>query len=198
MATHSSRKADSSSTDRIEIRASLGVICGVSLVLLACGIDFGEAADDTELLKGISFQGEIVSGKPLTLVLEYAQQYAVKVVVKCDLLSVTDIPTVTPLPTETVSPLVIRRTPEPTLPKIPRVRPTPTNKIMEILGTTLQPNEDGGPVGEATPVLGTIERRFFAPRPGDYVVWCYTPVDRNNAIFEDLTIPQNQALPSAG
>lgn len=173
------------------MRALLGLICAVSLVLLACGIDFGEAAKETEILKGVTFQGEIVSGEPLTIVLEYAQQYAVKVEVICDLLSVKDIPTVTPLPTETVSPLVIRRTPEPTLPRIPRVRPTPTNKIMKILGTTLQPNEDGGPVGEATPVLGTIEQRFFAPRPGDYVVWCYTPVDRNNAIFEELTIPPN-------
>lgn len=175
----------------MEMRALIGLICAISLFLLACGIEFGEAADDTEILKSITIQGEIVPGEPITLVLEYAQQYPVKVVVKCDLLSVEDIPTETPLPTGTVSPLAIRRTPEPTLPKIPRVRPTPLNKVIEILGTTLEPNEDGGPVGEATPVLGTIERRFFAPEPGDYVVWCYTKVDQNNAIFEELTVPAN-------
>ncbi|MCI0890454.1 MAG: hypothetical protein J4O04_06580, partial [Chloroflexi bacterium] len=102
--------------------------------------------------------------------------------------SVNDLPIETPPATETVSPLALRRTPEPTLPKIPRVRPTPKNKVLEILGTTLQPNEDGGPTGTATPELGTIERRFLAPAPGDYVIWCYTPVDRNNAIFQELTV----------
>ena len=189
MATQSSQIVRSSNAGRIGLRASLGLICTLSLVFWACGIEFGEAADDTEILKSVTFQGEIVSGEPLTIVLDYAQQYAANIEVICDLLSVKDIPTVTPPPTETVSPLSIRRTPEPTLPRIPRVRPTPVNKVMKVLGTTLQPNEDGGPVGEATPVLGTIEQRFFAPEPGDYVVWCYTPVDQNNAIFGELTIP---------
>ena len=36
-----------------------------------------------------------------------------------------------------------------------------------------------------------IEQRFFAPEPGDYVVWCYTRADQNNAIFEELTIPSD-------
>jgi len=37
-------------------------------------------------------------------------------------------------------------------------------------------------------VLGTIQHRFFAPEPGEYVVWCYTPLDQNSAIFEEMTV----------
>ena len=169
---------------------AIGVLGTIALLVAACGIDFGEASSETEIFKGLTIDGPFVAGEPLTVTLSYAQQYAVALQIKCDLLSDEDIPTVTPLPTGTVSPLTLRRTPEPTLPRIPLVRPTPTNKVREIFGTTLQPNEEGGPVGEATPVLDTIELRFFAPEPGEYRVWCYTPRDLTNAIFENLTIPE--------
>ncbi len=162
----------------------------VALFAAACGIDFGEASGETELFKDLTIDGPIVAGESVSLSLSYARQYDVALEVICDLLSVEDIPTVTPLPTGTVSPLAVFRTPEPTLPNIPLVRPTPTNKIRKIFGTTLQPNESGGPVGEATPVLGTFDWRILAPGPGEYVVWCYTPLDLNNAIFEDLTVPE--------
>ena len=164
------------------------VLSVMMLVFVGCGIGFGEEPAETELLKEITFEGPVIAGEAVTLLLDYAQQYPVEVVVKCDLLSVDDLPTATPTATETVWPPLLRMTPEPTLPRIPRVWPTPMNKVLEILGTTLQPNEDGGPTGTATPELGTIERRFLAPKPGDYVVWCYTPVDQNNAIFHELTI----------
>lgn len=167
-----------------------GLVVMLACVLGACGIDFGEASPETEIFKGVTIEGPLVPGEPLTLTLSYARQYPVGILVRCDLLTKEDVPTVTPLPSATLAPLAERRTPEPTLPHIPRIRPTPTTKLFEILGTDLEPYDEGGPVGEATPVLGTIERRFLAPDPGEYVVWCYTPADLNNAIFEDLTIPE--------
>ena len=167
--------------------AALGMF---ALLAVACGIDFGEASSETEIFKDLKIDGPFIAGEPLKMTLSYARQYDVKLEVKCDLLSVEDIPTVTPLPTGTVSPLALGPTPEPTLPIIPLARPTPTNKVQEIFGTTFQPNEDGGPVGEATPILDALEHRFFAPGPGEYLVWCYTPRDLTNAIFEDLSIPE--------
>lgn len=158
------------------------------LLFVACGIGFSEEPAETELLKEITIEEPVISGQETLMALDYAQQYPVDVEVKCDLLSLDDLPTETPLATETVSPAALRRTPEPTLPKIPRVRPTPANKVLQILETTLEPNEDGGPTGTATPELGTFEGRFVAPAPGDYIVWCYTPLDQNNAIFQELTV----------
>ncbi len=169
---------------------AIGVLGTIALLAVGCGIDFGEASSETEMFKDLKVDGPFIAGEPLAMTLSYARQYNVAVPIKCDLLSLEDIPTVTPLPTGTVSPLVLGPTPEPTLPRIPLVRPTPTNKVREIFGITLQANEDGGPVGEATPVLDAIEHSFFAPEPGEYLVWCYTPRDLTNAIFEDLTIPE--------
>lgn len=161
-----------------------------ALLATACGIDFGEASNETEIFKDLTIEGSFVPGGSLAVTLSYAQQYDVKLKIQCDLLSVEDIPTVTPLPTGTLSPLTLVHTPEPTVPRIPLVRPTPTNKLREIFGTTLEPNNDGGPVGEATPVLGTLEMRFRAPEVGEYLVWCYTPLDLNNAIIEELTVTE--------
>lgn len=172
-------------------RSRVGVAALIAMLaagLAACGIDFGEASTETDIFKDITIEGSFVPGEPLTVTLSYARQYPVEVRVRCDLLTKADVPTATPFPTATVSPL--DPTPEPTLPHIPRVRPTPRTTVLEIFGDTLEPYEDGGPVGEATPVLGTLERRFLAPAPGDYVVWCYTPADLNNRKFEDLTIPE--------
>ncbi len=167
---------------------ALAILSVLALVFIGCGIGFGDEPTDTELLKGITIEGPVTSGQTVIMLLEYAQQYPVGVEIKCDLLSVDDLPTVTPAATETVWPPLLDLTPEPTLPSIPRVRPTPKNKVLEIIGTTIEANQDGGPTGTATPESGTIERRFVAPDPGDYVIWCYTPVDQNNAIFQELTV----------
>ena len=158
------------------------------LVFVACGIGFGDEPEGTELLKEITIEEPVISGQLVAVFLDYARQYPANVDVKCDLLSRDDLPTVTPRATETVSPAGVRRTPEPTLPVIPRVRPTPKNMVLEIFEITLERNKDGGPTGTATPELGTIERHFVAPDPGDYIVWCYTPLDLNNAIFQELTV----------
>ncbi len=167
---------------------ALAVFSVLMLVFVACGIGFGEEPAETELLKEITIEGPVISGQAITMRLDYAQQYPTKVEIKCDLLAGNDLPTATPAATETVWPPLLRMTPEPTLPKIPRVRPTPKNKVLEIFGTTLQPHQGGGPTTTATPELGSLERRFVAPEPGDYVVWCYTPLDQNNAIFQELTV----------
>ncbi len=182
------RDSDQYQRHAVQGAAALLVLSVLMLLFVACGIGFGEEPTGTELLKEITIEEPVISGQSTLMVLDYAQQYPVDVNVKCDLLSLDDLPTETPLATETVSPAALRRTPEPTLPKIPRVRPTPTNKVLQILRTKMQPNEDGGPTGTATPELGTLKRRFVAPKPGDYVVWCYTPVDQNNAIFQELTV----------
>jgi hypothetical protein len=166
---------------------SLLALAATTVLVLACGIGFGDEEVETELFKSIEV-GPAVAGEPTTITLEYARQYPVALEVKCDLLSVADIPSPTPLATATISPAERIRTPEPTEPPIPRVRPTPKNKVMEIFGMTLEANDEGGPVGEATPILGVEERRFFAPAAGDYTVWCYTPADQNNSIFEPLTV----------
>ena len=75
-------------------------------------------------------------------------------------------------------------------------------RVAGIFGDTLPPNDSGGPVGEATPRAGVFERDFQAPDlPGRYVVRCYTPLDENNVIFEDLTIrpsPTETPPPTAG
>jgi len=168
---------------------ALAPLLVASILILGCGISFGDEPAKTETFKALE-SGPAVAGQTVDITLEYAQQYPVDIEVKCDLLSAVQTPTVTPLPTETLAPMEERETPEATLAPIPRVRPTPSNKVLEIFGTTLQRNEDGGPVGEATPVLGTLEHSFRAPAAGDYVVWCYTPDDLNNAIFEELTVSE--------
>ena len=171
-------------------QAALLVVVLAGLIALGCGIDFGEASEETEVFKDVSIEGPFIAGEPITLSVEIAQQYPVDLLIRCDLLTMEDVPTVTPTVTETLSALAPRRTPEPTLARIPRVRPTPVNKLMEVLGTTVQPNAQGGPVGEATPVLETLERRFLAPEPGDYTIWCYTPADLNNGIFQDFSVAE--------
>ena len=167
---------------------ALAVFSVLMLVLVACGIGFSDEPEGTELLKEIIIEQPVIAGHLSTVFLDYAHQYPVDVEIRCDLLSTIDLPTVTPRATETVSLAGLRRTPEPTLPVIPRVRPTPKNKVLEILVLAVTANEDGGPTGTATPVLTTVERHFVAPKAGDYVVWCYTPLDQNNAIFQELTV----------
>lgn len=162
----------------------------LALVLTACGISLGAGQDDTETFKRLTVDGDFRVGGSLLLALEYAQQYPVAVDVACDLLEVnpekTATPEGTPGPTDTPTPVVI-----------PRAKPTPANKVLDILVETLPANSGGGPVGEATPVSGVIERAFAAPeRPGRYVVMCFTPNDDNNAIFKSVTIaPASTPIP---
>ena len=106
---------------------ALAALSVLMLVFIGCGIGFGEEPEETELLIEVTIEEPVIAGQAVTVLLDYAQQYPVEVEVKCDLLSVNDLPIETPPATETVSPLALRRTPEPTLPKIPRVRPTPKN-----------------------------------------------------------------------
>ena len=166
----------------------LAVLSVLLLVFVACGIGFSEEPPETELLKEIIIEETVLTGQTVRVVLDFAQQYPARLDIKCDLLSQDDLATATPLPTATAPPGGLRRTPEPTLPAIPRVRPTPENKVLEIFETSLEPHEDGGPTGTATPALGSIERHFIAPEPGAYTVWCYTPVDQNNSLFQELTV----------
>ncbi len=188
----------------------------LAAIFVACGISFSEAPEETELFKRLSIDGDsapidgdsapgdgdsapgdgdsapgdgdFVPGAPLTLLLEYEQPYTVPIQVRCDVLEADPPPT----PDQTPTPMIVLGiliTPEPTLIHIPRIYPTPFNKVIDVLIEDIPANPDGGIAGEATPVPGTIERRFLAPeRPGRYVAKCFTPLDVNNAISEEFTI----------
>ena len=155
-------------------------VSGLMLALLtACGITLSSGEDETELFKELTVDGEFRVGGTLSLTLSYAQQYPVAVDVACELLLVGFKGTPTPKPTPGTPP------PAP----IPNLEPTPVNKVLDILAQALPQNEQGGPFGEATPVLGTIERSFAAPAlAGRYTVRCITPRDENNAISKRITI----------
>ena len=162
----------------------LGVLLAssLSLLVLACGITLSAGDDETELFKDLTITGDFVPYGALTLRLEYAQVYNVDVRASCDLLIVdpdwTPTPKPSPGPTPTATEVVI-----------PRVHPTPSNTVDEILAETLPANSEGGVVDEATPVPGVIERQFTAPGElGQYIVRCYTPDDQNNAIAESFTV----------
>lgn len=158
------------------------------LVLLGtgCGITLSAGDQDTEIFRQLTLEGDFVAGANVVLTLTYTRQYNVDLRFECDLLALDDdlIDGPDASPTPTLEPGV-----EPTALSIPKTRPTPKTKIADIFGDTLPPNEAGGPVGEATPEAGVVKRDFQAPdEPGRYVVRCYTPLDQNNVIFEDLTI----------
>ena len=62
-------------------------------------------------------------------------------------------------------------------------------ELSRILIEDLPPNPDGGPLDEATPVAGEIQRSFAGPdSPGRYLVLCATDEDEDNAIAEEFTI----------
>ena len=148
-------------------------------LLTACGITLSSGEDETELFKELTVEGEFRVGGTLSLTLSYAQPYPVTVDVACELLLVGFKGTPTPKPTPGTPP------PAP----IPNLEPTPVNKVLDILSQQLPNNAEGGPVDEATPLLGTVEHSFGAPeRPGRYTVRCYTPRDENNAISKRITI----------
>ena len=180
-------------------RAGLfGVAAALALlaaIFAGCGISFSAEPEETELFKQLSIdgdsapgEGDFAPGQPLTLLLEYEQPYTVRIEVRCDVLE-ADPP---PPPDYTPTPLIVLGiliTPEPTRVNIPRIRPTPFNKVIDILIDDIPANPDGGLAGEVTPVPGTIERSFLAPeQPGHYIAKCFTPLDVNNAILEEFTI----------
>ena len=167
----------------------------LAAIFVACGISFSAEPEETELFKRLSIDGDsapgggdFAPGAPLTLLLEYEQPYTVRIQVRCDVLEADPPPT----PDHTPTPLIvlgIQVTPEPTAVNIPRIRPTPFNKVIDVLIDDIPANPDGGLAGEATPVPGTIERRFFGPEQvGRYIAKCFTPLDVNNAISEEFTI----------
>ncbi|MCH8949958.1 MAG: hypothetical protein IIB87_06235 [Chloroflexi bacterium] len=160
----------------------------LAVIFAACGISFSTAPEETELFKRLSISGDFTPRAPLTLLLEYEQPYTVPIQVRCDVLEADPPPT----PDQTPTPMIVLGiliTPEPTLIHIPRIYPTPFNKVIDVLIEDIPANPDGGIAGEATPVPGTIERRFLAPeRPGRYIAKCFTPLDVNNAISEEFTI----------
>jgi len=155
------------------------LVSALALALTGCGIRVGSEEQGTELFKRLTVEGDFHAGGALKLTLEYEQPYPVTVDVACELLFRDFKGTPTPLPSPG---------PAPTVP-IPNPEPAPVNKVLDILAQALPRNENGGPVGEATPIAGTIEREFAAPAvPGRYSVRCLTPRDRNNAIVERITI----------
>jgi len=175
---------------RRAFRWLLGVFAVSGILALtgaACGIDYGTASEETELFKQLTVTGDFTPGSLLTMRLDWEQPYPIDVEIRCDVLSEYAQPTATPEGSP-VPPDVAERTPTPT-PRIPRERPTPKTWVQDIPGDTLESNDEGGPVDEATPTSGTLERRFRAPvLPGKYFARCYTPQDENNAIFEEFTL----------
>jgi hypothetical protein len=158
-----------------------------ALVLAACGISLSAEEDGTEIFRHLTVEGDFRPAAALSLTLEYSRQYEVAVDVECYL---RDLDTSTPTPVSTATTIPVPgMTPAPGQVSIFRPRPTPGNRVLLILSESLPPNPEGGPVGEATPVPGTITRRFFVPeRPGRYSVRCFTPADDNNSISENITI----------
>jgi hypothetical protein len=148
-------------------------------LLTACGVSVGSEDETTELFKRLTVAGDFHAGGILTMTLEYEQPYPVTVDVTCELLFRDFLGEPTPVPTPG---------PAPTEP-IPIIEPTPANRVLDILAEALPRNANGGPVDEATPISGTIERDFPAPEvPGRYTVRCLTPRDRDNRISQRITI----------
>jgi hypothetical protein len=178
---------DSRTAFTSERRASnlLGVLLAslASLLVFAgCGLSWSSGPHKTELFRKLTVTGDFYPGSALTLHLEYQQPYSVDVRAHCALLKVNANYTPTPRPPGSAL------TPTPVV--IPRVHPTPSNTVYEILEDTLPYNP--GPTAEpdkVTPVPGVIERQFNMPgQPGRYTVRCYTPLDVNNSITTSFTI----------
>jgi hypothetical protein len=115
--------------------------------------------------------------------LDYEQPYQAVIAVECDVL-IAAKPTPTPEPTEDPA-----GTATPTPIRIPEPIATPRNRVSNILSEEIGANPNGGSADEATPTVGSMSREFTAPdAEGDYLVRCYTPLDRNNQIIETFTV----------
>jgi len=175
--------------DQRRVLGALFVSSITGLFFIACGISLGSGASKTELFKRLTVEGDFHPGGPLGLRLEFERQYPVPVDVACDVLDPnkkrTPTAVSTPGPAGTPTPAAI-----------PRVRPTPSRKVFDIVLAQIPANAEGGPAGEATPVAGTLEQAFQAPAvPGTYVVRCYTPRDENNVISTRITISPATPVP---
>ena len=160
-----------------------------ALVLSGCGISLTAGDEETEFFKDITLERrEYLPGEPVKFTLDYAQLYTVPVDLKCDILAgsldLVDTPVATPEPTPT-----LEQGQTPTSLPLPAPEKTPKYRIADLFLESVPPNPEGGPVGEATPVLGTLEGGFDAPsRPGKYVLRCYTPQDDNNGLARSFTV----------
>ncbi len=172
---------DAGRPDRRRLLGALLVSSVAGLLFIACGISLSSGASETELFKRLTVAGDFHPGGPLGLRLEFARQYTIPVDVACDVLD--------PNKKRTPAASTLGPVGTPTPAAIPRVRPTPAQKVFDIVLGSIPANPEGGPVGEATPVSGTLEQAFQAPAvPGQYVVRCYTPRDENNVISTRITI----------
>jgi hypothetical protein len=162
------------------------LLCMFATLLGACGISLTEGSSGTEMFTKLTVPEEAAPGEELFLTLDYEQPYQSTVNVECDVLTTAKL---TPTPTPTADPL---GTPTPTPVRIPAPMPTPANRVVGILADQIGPNAEGSTADEATPVIGKIERRFMAPsEPGRYVVRCFTPLDRDNQIMEELRVRED-------
>lgn len=153
-------------------------------LLTACGLSLGSGSTTTELFKSLTVAGDLRVGGQLTMTLQYAQPYPAGVEVACELRVAHLAGTPTPRPTP-VDPARVR---------IPAEVSTPASKVQDLLDTALPVNPATASPDQATPLIGTIQHSFDAPKlPGEYVVKCYTPRDTNNAIVKRITI-----APAAG
>jgi hypothetical protein len=156
-----------------------------AVLLVACGITLSEGEAETEVFKDITIEGDFRPDGELEMIVSYEQPYTASLDVQCDLIATIE-PTAGPEPTANEG------EPEdasPTLAPIPQVIATPKNRLFLILLTAIDPNPEGGIVGEATPTTGTFQRSFHAPEePGRYTVRCHTPIDQNNSISETFEV----------
>lgn len=166
----------------------LASCCLLVTLSVACGITLGAGNGETELFKDLTLEGDFFPGGRLTLTLEYAQQYPADILVVCELLAADSHLIRTPVTTPTNTPLP-REIATPTDIPIPQPPPTSRFRLADIIREELPANEDGGPVGEATPVPGVLVHEFGTPTTeGNYVIRCLTPFDRNNSISERVTV----------
>jgi hypothetical protein len=164
-------------------------------LLVGCGVTLSSGATTSEFFKRLTVTGDFTPGAELTLEVNYTQSYPVSLDVVCDLLE-PGRPTPTPIPQPTPEGGSSRApTPAATPVRIPKPQTTPTNRVLEILDQTIDPNgtlptvTQGGPLSEVTPVTGSLTGTFLAPeQPGRYIARCFTPADDNNQIRKTLDI----------
>ncbi len=61
----------------------LALWVGLAATFWGCGVDFGGAAEGTELFADLKIEGEQVAGREITVELDYTQVYPVNIEVRC-------------------------------------------------------------------------------------------------------------------
>ena len=69
----------------MRVPRTLAALLFAALILSGCGVDFSNGKPGTEFFKSLKINGTTTTGAPLTLVLAYAQNNPVDVVVTCEL-----------------------------------------------------------------------------------------------------------------